>query len=237
MSQPVSADAQITLKVSEVFASIQGEGVGAGQACSFLRLAGCNLHCSWCDTKYTWDWQNYRYDDEVRVRTAASIAAELASGAPRLVVTGGEPLIQAAALNMLLTLLPRHWFIEVETNGTITPSPALQSRVDQWNVSPKLSSGGDERRLRIVPAALATFATSGRAWLKLVVASEDDVREADALVHELGWPPARVLFMACASRREELAKRAPLVVAWALERGYGYSPRLHVELWEGRRGV
>ena len=55
------------LKLSEVFESIQGEGPSAGLPCVFVRLATCNLHCSYCDTKYTWDWQNYDYEREVRV--------------------------------------------------------------------------------------------------------------------------------------------------------------------------
>ena len=49
----------VELKLSEIFESIQGEGPTAGEPCVFLRLAMCNLHCRWCDTKYTWDWKKY----------------------------------------------------------------------------------------------------------------------------------------------------------------------------------
>ncbi|MGE0321573.1 MAG: hypothetical protein AB7S68_04680, partial [Polyangiaceae bacterium] len=65
------------LRISEVFASIQGEGVSLGAPCVFLRLALCNLRCSWCDTKYTWDWSQYRYADEVRERTLDEVLGEV----------------------------------------------------------------------------------------------------------------------------------------------------------------
>ena len=54
------------LKVSEIFDSIQGEGPSTGTPSIFLRLSTCNLKCSWCDTKYTWDWQNYDIKKEIK---------------------------------------------------------------------------------------------------------------------------------------------------------------------------
>ncbi|MCA9642692.1 MAG: 7-carboxy-7-deazaguanine synthase QueE, partial [Myxococcales bacterium] len=114
------------LRISEVFASIQGEGASTGAPCVFLRLALCNLRCSWCDTKYTWDWKQFRYADEVKERSVDDVAAEVrllladldlegerntakppsypssAPHPPRLVITGGEPLIQSKALVALL---------------------------------------------------------------------------------------------------------------------------------------
>ena len=55
----------VSVKISEIFESIQGEGTNAGKDAIFLRTAECNLRCTWCDTKYTWDWKNYSYDKEV----------------------------------------------------------------------------------------------------------------------------------------------------------------------------
>ena len=78
----------------EIFHSLQGEGVTIGAASVFLRLAQCNLACSWCDTKYTWDWEHYRYEDEVMVLGVEEVReAVLAFGCPHIVVTGGEPLL------------------------------------------------------------------------------------------------------------------------------------------------
>ena len=113
----------------------------------------------------------------------------------------------------------------------------LAARVDQWNVSPKLENGGDPRAARIVPAPLAALVATGRAYFKFVLERPDDAAEALALAAELGVENQRVLFMAQATNRDELTERAPLVAAEALARGVGYSHRLHVELWGGRRGT
>lgn len=228
------------LKISELFASIQGEGPSAGERTAFLRLAQCNLHCSWCDTKYTWDFRTYRFEDEVHVESVDAVARRvLAFDEERLVVTGGEPLLQDDALVELFRALDaeRRMTLEIETNGTFAPNDALAARVDQWNVSPKLANAGDPERLRLKPEALRALAATGRAFLKLVVASPADADEADALVRSLAWPRERVLLMPQASTRETLAERGPLVAAEALRRGLRYSPRLHVERWNGARGT
>ena len=226
------------LKVSEVFESIQGEGASAGAPSVFLRLATCNLRCSWCDTKYTWDWNRYRYDDEVHERSVEAAAQAIRkSGQPRLVVTGGEPLLQQDGLASLLDLLDPELVIEVETNGTMMPIEPLVQHVDQWNVSPKLANSGDPDDKRLRPDALRALRDTGRAWLKLVVAGGDDLAEAKELASRLDWPIARVLLMPEAADRETLRRRSPDVAAACRDLGYRFSPRLHIELWGGRRGI
>lgn len=235
---PIAMGTAKELRISEIFESIQGEGASAGEPCVFVRLATCNLRCVWCDTKYTWDWDQYRYSDEVRHMTVGDVATEVRKRARgRVVVTGGEPLLQEAALSALLLALPRNLAIEIETNGTLAPGPALGERVDQWNVSPKLANSGESEERRLHDGALAALRDTGRAWLKLVVGSDADGAEADALVTRLSWPRERVLFMPLAANRAELRERTPLVLRIATARGVGVSPRLHVEKWDGRRGV
>jgi organic radical activating enzyme len=232
------ADEGVLLRLSEVFESIQGEGASAGESCVFVRLALCNLHCSWCDTKYTWDWDKYDYTREVRAASTSELARHLTERrARRVVLTGGEPMLQQRALAELCAKLGDTIYFEVETNGTIAPVPELAARIDQWNVSPKLAHAGDPRTARIRPKALGALAATRRAWLKLVVASDSDLVEADALVRELEWPFDRVLLMPEAATRVELRARLPLVTEAARARGYGVSPRLHVERWDGLRGV
>jgi organic radical activating enzyme len=226
------------LKLSELFESIQGEGASAGEPALFVRLALCNLDCSWCDTPYTWNWNSFDYDAEVKLAPVAELGAKIArSGARRVIVTGGEPLLQQAALAELFDALPAALAIEIETNGTLAPSDALVARVDQWNVSPKLENSGVSEQRRLRPSALGVLRDSGRAWLKLVVATEADIAEADAVVRRLGWPESRVLLMPEARTRAELAERSPAVRAACEATGYRFSPRLHIERWDGRRGV
>jgi organic radical activating enzyme len=166
------------------------------------------------------------------------VATKLRSyGIPRLVVTGGEPLLQQRDLAVLLDSLDPETDVEVETNGTIPPSSSLVARVDQWNVSPKLSSAADPLHKRIRHAVLEMLRKTDRAWLKLVIASSTDIHEADSLMASLHWPADRVLFMPEACSRAALIERTPFVARAAAERGISVSPRLHIERFDGARGT
>jgi 7-carboxy-7-deazaguanine synthase len=227
-----------TLKISEIFHSLQGEGVSTGAPCVFVRLAQCNLHCVWCDTKYTWDFERYRYEDEVREQSVAEVAQVVNDATSRrLVLTGGEPLVQQRALKEFFARLAPDITVEIETNGTIAPEPPALSRVNQWNVSPKLSNAGDPEHFRIKPQILRSLRDTGRAYLKLVVHGDADYAEADALVTQLAWPSERVLFMPEATDRESLRSRSFDVAEAARSRSFRFSSRLHLELWGGRRGT
>jgi organic radical activating enzyme len=226
------------LRLSEVFDSLQGEGVSIGQPCRFVRLALCNLHCHYCDTKYTWDFASYAYEREVKEESVEAVAERM-RGAPcdRVVITGGEPLLQQKALARVLALVPAELFVEIETNGTRVPLPSLRARVNQWNVSPKLSSAGDGEELRIRPDALVALRDTGRAYLKLVVATERDRDEAEALRQRFEFPRERTLLMPEASSREELDARSNQVATWTQQGSLRFSTRLHLTLWGGRRGT
>ena len=128
----------------EIFHSLQGEGHSIGTPTVFLRLAHCNLTCSWCDTKYTWDWANYDPKREVLTLPVDEIEERiLGYGCPHLVITGGEPMMQQEALAPLaLSLNERGFHVEVETNGTLAPNAEMANAVSQWNVSPKLTNSG-----------------------------------------------------------------------------------------------
>lgn len=235
-TRTVSTDRQ--LRISEIFESIQGEGATAGERCVFLRLATCNLRCSFCDTKYTWDWSSHRYEDEVRHAEIPDVARELRGrGEGHLVITGGEPLLQERALSALLESLGPDWFVEVETNGTVSPGAALTARVNQWNVSPKLGNSGEPIERRLVPEALVALRDTGRAWLKWVVASEEDAAEAAAFTARLGFPPSRTLLMPLGATRVQLSANKERTSDLAAKYGFGVSPRLHVDQWDGRRGI
>jgi len=232
-----ASSAQV-LRLSEVFDSLQGEGVNMGKPCRFVRLALCNLHCHYCDTKYTWDFERYDYEREVHEVAVAEVAAQVATApGAHVVITGGEPLLQQRALAQVLEQIPAEVFVEIETNGTRIPLPSLLSRVNQWNVSPKLASAGDAEELRIRPDALAALRHTGRAFLKLVVKTEHDRDEAEALRERFGFERDRTLLMPEAATRDELEQRGAQVAAWAQALTVRYSGRLHVALWGGRRGT
>lgn len=199
-----------------------------GEPSVFLRLAGCNLHCAWCDTKHSWPRGEDCAEDEV----ARLI---LSHHCPALVVTGGEPLLQQAALVCLLSLLPpkETFFIEVETNGTLPPCPDLTRRVDQWNVSPKLAHSGNAAQAAIRPEVLARFAAMPNAWFKFVVTAEADWEAIEALQ----LPRERIILMPCAATRAELQAAQPAVAEICARHGVLLGRRLQIELWDDRKGV
>lgn len=209
----------------EVFYSLQGEGASAGAPAVFLRLAGCNLHCSWCDTKYSWG-----SGIELPVQEVAELL--LAYPCRRYVITGGEPLMQAPELCELLRLLPPEACIEIETNGTLPPPPELAARVQQWNVSPKLAHSGNSAAA-ISPEALAAFAALPTAWFKIVVRGEEDWPGIAAL----GLPQERLILMPCAADRATLLRRLPAVAEMALRHHARLGNRLHTLLWDQTPGT
>ena len=225
--------------VSEMFASIQGEGVSAGVPSVFVRVAECPLRCTWCDTKYTWDWANHDRAREVTEMPVDAVAArvrELAGdGIENLVLTGGEPMLQQDDLRALCVRLPA-MRVEVETAGVIEPRADFAAEVDQWNVSPKLASSGNKTSARLRAGPLAWFAAAPNAYWKWVATREDDLREIDELVRTWKLPRERVTVMPEGTDAATLQDRARWLVPACQTRGYRFGTRLHVLLWGAERG-
>ena len=99
------------LKVNEIFYSLQGESSQSGRPCTFIRLAGCNLRCSYCDTGYAYENGIEMSVDQV-VRTVAKYDC------PLVLVTGGEPLIQDEVVDLMDRLLELEYLVMLETNGS-----------------------------------------------------------------------------------------------------------------------
>ncbi|HUQ13105.1 MAG TPA: 7-carboxy-7-deazaguanine synthase QueE [Novosphingobium sp.] len=235
----------------EIFASVQGEGPSAGEACVFVRLSRCNLACVWCDTAYTWRFEGdrrphrdaiafARRDNQVVMREADVAERILAHPEERLVVTGGEPLLQAAPLARMLALLKvarPTLHVEVETNGTVAPTGPLDELVDQYNVSPKLAHSGNDAALALIPERLAAFAADDRAVFKFVIAEPDDIDEVAALAKTYAMPPERLMVMPEGTSSATLRDRLAWLEAAARERGWRVSDRLHIHLYGDTRGT
>ncbi len=101
------------IKVNEIFKSIQGEGSFAGKLCSFVRLTGCNLRCSYCDTKYAYE-KGYDLSTEEIVEKIKMLGPNLVE------ITGGEPLLQKETTELIDFLIKRKHVVLIETNGTIS---------------------------------------------------------------------------------------------------------------------
>ena len=222
----------------ELFASVQGEGASMGMASTFVRLAVCNLRCSWCDTAYTWDWARFDRAAQVMTLESDAIAALVANLPPRnVVVTGGEPLIQRRQLVPLAEQLGERGFrIEIETNGTIAPAE-LDGLVDQFNVSPKLRHSGNEGLTRIRDDVLSAFAATSRAYFKFVIAEPNDLSEVAGIMANVAVAPDRIILMPEGRSPAELGARSGWLAEACVARGYRFSTRLHVLLWGDTRGV
>lgn len=204
------------LLVSEIFASIQGEGPFSGRPSVFLRLALCNLSCSWCDTPYTWLFseslqqrihrrasattqpQVYDRRKEVNRFSIDELSHHLRQAAGEhvraVVVTGGEPLLQKQHLKGVVDDLIRDGFdIEFETNGTVSPL-GLPRKV-HLNVSPKLSNSHQPEEKRINVAVLKECITFGSAVLKFVISEQRDLDEVSRIVDQIGIERSRVYLM------------------------------------------
>ena len=231
----------------EIFASLQGEGPSAGMPVAFVRLSRCNLACTWCDTAYTWRFEgdNRPHRDGVafdrkanQVTLSPEETAERIAmlGQKRLVITGGEPLLQASAIAEMLAHLP-DMAVEIETNGTVAPPARLDVRVDQYNVSPKLAHSGNPAELALLPERLDAWATDPRAFLKFVIASPADVVEVLALQARYRFVPERVFLMAEGTDSATLRARQTWLSDLCLKHGFRMSDRMHIHLYGDTRGT
>jgi 7-carboxy-7-deazaguanine synthase len=225
------------MQINEIFKSIQGEGPNFGKPAIFLRTAQCNLKCTWCDTKYTWDWKNYDYTKEVKEMTIEEIKEQLIDlEIKHLVITGGEPLLQQDDLADLLSFLKPDFYVEIETNCTILPNKMLTDLVDQWNVSPKTENSGNPLELYENDECYYFFANQENCFFKYVVENESDIPEIKKFVAKYNIPENRVQLMTQASTKEEISAREKSISELAKANNFLFSPRLHVAMWGAQRG-
>jgi len=181
----------VPITISEVYdkLTVQGEGATVGRPCTFVRLGLCNLSCRWCDTPYTWDWTGKNgkaFDKKIELGrgTVGGVLDSLVD-APRLVITGGEPLLQSSAVLALAALASweKDMDIEIETNGTRLPHDEWPENVPvQWNVSPKLAHSGMSYHERIDEEVLEGFSQQPSVNFKFVCTTPDDVDEVHGIM-------------------------------------------------------
>ncbi|MDV8008956.1 7-carboxy-7-deazaguanine synthase QueE [Rhodococcus sp. IEGM 1318] len=252
MTDPIDhvvQSAEPVLRIVEIFGpTLQGEGVHVGRAAHFLRLAGCNLSCRWCDTAFSWDPAKVDPERPPRTLTTQAILEQLeprvvnpnevAPVIRHLVVTGGEPLLQS---NMLIELCRQlrefGWFIEIETSGSVSLG-ALGEVIDQCNVSPKLKHSGVAHRARLRYSVLNEFAGMESVAFKFVVQKPEDLDEIDELLAALSRPihPSQMWVMAEGNASDVILERSRLLVDEVIARGWGLTPRWHTLLWNDEQG-
>lgn len=212
------------LKVNEIFYSIQGESLYAGFPCIFVRLSGCNLRCTYCDTRYA-------YDEGTIMRHEDVIKAVAAYPCNLIEITGGEPLLQEETPLLIRWLLDNEYTVLLETNGTVDCSGIDPRCIKIMDIKCPSSGAAEYNRFE----NLACLSTQDE--IKFVIATREDYEFAKGMLPRLQD--------ACASRNILFSPVInvidPAMLAdWILKDGIHV--RLHLQLhkliWPNRqRGV
>ena len=202
----------MTLLINEIFYSIQGESLYAGLPCVFVRLAGCNLRCSYCDTRYA-------YEEGSKMELAEILEKVATYHCPLIEITGGEPLLQDDTPLLISELLEKGYEVMMETNGTFDISIVDKRCIKIVDIKCPTSGESDKNDLENLKRL------NQKDQVKFVIGSREDYEYAKNITklisHEL--PEKNILFspvfgkIACA----ELAK-------WILEDNLNF--RLHLQL-------
>lgn len=236
---------------AEIFYTIQGEGKNLGKPSVFVRTSLCNLHCIWCDTDYTWNWENtpfetiankkYRREDYILESTAEEAASEIRQyGCYHIVLTGGEPMMQQKELVSLMSILKSEnpaYFFEIETNGTLPPSEEFDELIDQYNISPKLANSNNEEKIRLKPQALTYFSNHYKSNFKFVISSESDLEEVLEIIHSYKINSGKVYLMPEGTNPQSLKKKQTWLIEICKRYGFNYTDRLHIHIYGSKRGV
>ena len=235
------------MRISEIYASLQGEGRYAGTPSGFVRTSGCNLRCVWCDTPFTsWEPEGAeRSVDEV-------LAAVTALGPRHAVITGGEPLLLPDVPDLCRRLRAAGWHVTIETAGSLLPAADPAAIADFLSISPKLASStppaatagawaarheAARRRDDVLVALMRAphqlkFVIGGPADLDEACGWLDDLARAGAAVD-----PEAVFLMPEGRDSARLAAAAAWLEPEARRHGFQFAPRHHIAWFGHTRGT
>lgn len=237
----------ILLSGDATFYTIQGEGPTLGMPCVFCRLHNCNLRCSWCDAYYTWFEESVEFWTEPKrvsfEECARMIEDKWVTGNPRVIFSGGEPLIQKKQIDQVVNELykgftikdPYSWSVEIETNGTLMPTDKGLKHY-QFNCSPKLRNSDNKEYAMVKPRCLQAL-DKGHTTFKFVCKSEEDLQEIEErYLEHISYD--KIIIMPEGIVEEEITAHARALYEPCLKRGWRMTPRFQAIFADGaRRGV
>jgi len=164
------------MKISEIFYSIEGEGIEIGRPEIFVRLSGCNLRCKWCDTKYAWN-----NGKEMSVK---EIIKEISKYPCKNVsITGGEPLLQKKeTLELIKKLKEQNYWIQINTNGTIFDEEIFRL-VDLISMDCKCPSSRMKSNLKVLERTKELF--DSKTQFKFIISDKEDYEYAKKIVSSI----------------------------------------------------
>ncbi|UCE73855.1 MAG: radical SAM protein [Methanomassiliicoccales archaeon] len=209
------------MKINEIFYSIQGEGELIGVPTIFIRTSGCNLRCSWCDTKYAYEEGHEMSLEEILKKTKEYPSTHIC-------ITGGEPLLQKDIIGLVQKLSQNRYQVSIETNGSksIEELPCLESLMISMDI--KCPSSGMQKEMDFSNLDLLSL----NDQLKFVIGDRKDYEYAKKIIAE--HKPLCSLIMMPVSGTD-LQKLAD----WVLEDGLKVRvlPQLHKLIWSEKKGV
>lgn len=244
----MSAEGTTRLSTDKIFHTLQGEGPLLGTPSIFARLDRCDLRCKWgdtvCDAFYTsWDPKGARVNTAQLCTDLTNLMRE--KKCRHVVITGGEPTLQEEAVRSIASAVASvGGHSTIETNGTrYIRSPFIHLAC----LSPKLRSSTPvgtkyeemHEKNRWNPQAIKDW-MKGDYYFKIVIDREEDIREVQEMLAEVGQPladPAHVLFMPQGITAEELWTRGRWVAEVCKELGCRFTPRLQIDLYGNTRGT
>jgi 7-carboxy-7-deazaguanine synthase len=223
------------MRVAEIFQSVQGEGFLTGTESIFVRAAGCNLRCWYCDTPYA-SWQPDGEDLSVDEIASQVLAYE----SRHVVLTGGEPMLFAELIPLCGLLMERGFHVTVETAGTLflpldcdlmSISPKLSNSAPGQSVNPRWQQRHD--RTRQAPEIVRRLVDHYPYQIKFVVDQPHDLPEINDYLERNPWiSRQRVLLMPQGRTASELAEKSLWLEPYCRTNDLHFCPRKHVE-WFG----
>lgn len=221
------------MKISEIFSSIQGEGVYTGVPMIFVRFQGCSLACVWCDSKYTWSETSKHSLGELTLQQVRGQVSKLVNKTEWVCITGGEPLEQLQDFeNLVYELHADGYKIEVETSGLIPiPSGDIFYMVDSW--IPDLKGPSSQVIKQPILSDLARLRPQDQ--LKCVVSNFGDLHFVDSTL--LKYPTQATVLISPAFNPLLNAQLTKLCSDFCIRKGYRLSLQTHKFIWGEKRGV
>lgn len=219
------------LNITEIFTGIQGEGLHQGVPSHFIRLFGCNLRCSFCDSQYSWTEKiAVKKEDLGGIIDSLSLRYECVNN---VVITGGEPLLQNLKYLQNL-IIERGWSLEIETNGLgkfykhISPENAL------FNLSPKIHT---EQYKSKYTAKIINKYLHYNSIFKFVTADNKDFTSVLEFCKKFNIPNNLVWILPKGVSTKEIVRSSRKVSDLCIRYGFNLSDRQHIIVWGNKRGV
>ena len=238
---------QRKIVVNDIYPAIAGEGINAGHPVTLIRLFGSNI-----EDKL--DPHPYATSAQTKGENARSLLIDdvleevnkLKGNKKHLLIAGGEPLLQQDALIELLTRYAT-WFnkkpyVEIETNGTIEPKAELDALVDKYNVGVRLANSTmhkDTRNTfdtRVKNASGKFFVDSKKASFKFYLENATEIKEVEEVQTILQIPQHKIWLTFAPTNPIDVKQTAAPIAKLCLQKGYKFSPRLHVTVFGAKRG-